>query len=278
VATGRKRLLKATVAYHGANEWFTPIRAGVTDEDRANISEFAYNDIASLEEMVRAHSDDLAAIILTPFRHDTFVPQEDVDPAFARRARELATAHGAVLILDEVRTGFRLDVRGAWEGIGVRPDITAFSKAIANGHALSAITGGEPLREAAAQIYATGSFWYSAVPMAAGIATISAAREIDAPAVIRASGERLKAGFEAQAAAAGVPARLTGPTQMPLLVFEDDPEYAKAFAFTGAAIRHGVLMHPWHNMFLSTAHSFDVIDDTLERTQRAFDEMFLSTP
>jgi glutamate-1-semialdehyde 2,1-aminomutase len=272
-ATGKKKLLKAAVAYHGANAWFTPMLAGVTTEDRANIVEFEYNDVASLTSAVEANSGDVAAIIVAPYRHDTSTPQEDVDPAFARAARELATKAGAALILDEVRTGLRLDLHGAWERIGVRPDVTAFSKALANGHPIAAVVGADSLRDAASSIYVTGSFWYSAVPMAAGIATVTHALEIDAPAVIGEAGKRFKAGLEAQGAHAGLPVMLSGPVQMPMLTFSDDPEKRKAFAFTDAAVRRGVLLHPWHNMFLSTAHTPDVIDEALVATEQAFAEI-----
>lgn len=272
-ATGKKKFLKAKKAYHGANDWFSPNPTGTTPEDRSLIVEFEYNDEQSLRDAVTAHSGDIAAIIVTPFRHDAFVPQEEADPGFAREVRRLATSEGAALVLDEVRTGFRLDVRGAWEKLGVQPDMTAFSKALANGYPISALVGIDSLREAASQIYVTGSFWYSAVPMAAGIATVQHAVEIDAPQTIGASGERFRSGLHAQAIAAGLPAVLSGPAQMPILNFEDDPEKKKAFAFTDAAVRHGVLLHPWHNMFLSSAHSFEVIDDALARTEAAFADL-----
>ena len=210
---------------------------------------------------------------MAPFRHDAFVAQELVDPDFARAARRLATAEGAALVLDEVRTGLRLDVRGAWESLGVRPDLTAFSKALANGYPIAALVGVDALSAAASEVYVTGSFWYSAVPMAAGLATVREAVALDAPALTRSAGARFKAGLQAQSVAAGMPLELTGPEQMPLLVFADDVHKKRAFAFTDAAIRHGVLLHPWHNMFLSTAHTDDVVDDALRRTQDAFDEL-----
>ncbi|MFJ9567557.1 aminotransferase class III-fold pyridoxal phosphate-dependent enzyme [Streptomyces fuscichromogenes] len=269
-ATGKAKFLKATPAYHGANDWFTPVLSGVPADERSNIGYFDYNSIASLEAAVAEHSGDIAAIILTPFQHDSFIPQELVDPEFARRARELATAQGAALILDEVRTGLRLDIRGAWESIGVRPDMTAYSKAIANGYPIAVVVGADSLREGATQVYVTGSFWYSAVPMAAAMATIRHATEIDAPSVMEASGARFKEGLEAQGAAAGLPLSITGPVQMPHLSFADDPELKKVFAFTDAAVRRGVLLHPWHNMFLSTAHTPGIIDEALGRTQDAF--------
>jgi len=272
-ASGRRKLLKATAAYHGANEWFTPKTAGVTAEDRANIVEFTYNDVTDLQRAVAENTGDIAAIIVTPFRHDSYVPQADVEVQFARTARELATKEGAALILDEVRAGFRLHVRGAWEPLGVRPDLTAYSKAIANGYALSALVGTDSLREAASEVYVTGSFWFSSVAMAASIATITQAVELDAPAVMETAGTRFKKGLEAQAAEAGLPMEVTGPAQIPLLNFVDDPDLRKALAFTDAAARRGVLLHPWHNMFLSTAHTAEIIDDVLDRTQQAFTEI-----
>ena len=69
-------------------------------------------------------------------------------PAFARRARELCDATGAALIIDDVRAGFRLHLGGSWEGLGVRPDLAAWSKSIANGHPLAAITGNDRFRDA----------------------------------------------------------------------------------------------------------------------------------
>jgi glutamate-1-semialdehyde 2,1-aminomutase len=185
----------------------------------------------------------------------------------------LATKEGAALILDEVRTGLRLDLHGAWEALGIQPDVTAFSKALANGHPIAAVVGSDALRDAASAVYVTGSFWYSAVPMAAGIATVGHALEIDAPAVIGEAGTRFKAGLEAQGARAGLPVTLSGPVQMPMLTFGDDPQKRKAFAFTDAAVRRGVLLHPWHNMFLSTAHTADVIDEALTATEEAFAEI-----
>ena len=66
---------------------------------------------------------------------------------------------------------------------------------------------------------------------------------------------------------------LSGPVQMPMLTFSGDQEKRKAFAFTDAAVRRGVLLHPWHNMFLSTAHTPDVIDEALVATEQAFAEI-----
>jgi glutamate-1-semialdehyde 2,1-aminomutase len=272
-ATGRPILLKAKSAYHGANAWFTPLTAGITPEDRANIAEFEYNDLASLEQVAAEHDGKVAAIIVPPFRHDTMRDEELTDADFVRGVRALADRLGAVLILDEVRTCMRLDLRGSWESYGVRPDLTAFSKSMGNGYPLAALVGTDALSEAAQKVYVTGSFWTAGVPMAAALATLDILERLDGPAVVAAAGERFRAGLAAQAVSHGLQLIQTGPAQMPMLRFADDPELTQIFAFTDAAVRNGVLLHPWHNMFLSTAHTDSEIDAALQATDRAFLEL-----
>ncbi len=271
-ATGKSKLLKGTTAYHGANAWFTPIPAGVTAADRADIIEFTFNDLASLETAAVQAGGDVAAIILSPFRHDGG-DQQDVELAFARGARDLADRLGAALIMDEVRTGFRLHSAGAWEPLGIRPDLTAYSKAMANGYAISSVVGIDALRSAAADVYATGSFWYGGVAMAAAIANITLLRASDTAGQMAHVGQLLRDGLAAQSAAYGLPTVQSGPPAMPFLRFVDDgPDLARAVRFSDAAVRRGVLLHPAHNWFLSTAHTAEDIATILERTDEAFAE------
>ncbi|MES2713586.1 MAG: aminotransferase class III-fold pyridoxal phosphate-dependent enzyme, partial [Pseudomonadota bacterium] len=172
-ATGRRKLLVARGSYHGAVPWCSPSIAGVTAEDRAHLIHYDYNDAASVEVAVEQAGDDLAGILVTAFRHDMARELELPTPEFAQALRSLCDARNAALILDDVRAGFRLHLGGSWETLGVRPDLAAYSKAIANGHALAAVTGAEWLREAATKVFTTGSFWCGAAPMAASLATIN---------------------------------------------------------------------------------------------------------
>ncbi len=181
--TRRSKVLVAKGAYHGAAPWCTPNPVGTTDADRANLITYRFNDLESVEKAVAEAGDDLAAILVSPFRHDARYDQELVDPAFARGLRRLCDDTDAALILDDVRCGFRLSLAGSWAPIGVRPDLSAWSKAIANGYALGAVLGNDRFRGGAKRIYTTGSFWFSAVSMAASIATIETMRDIDAIAL-----------------------------------------------------------------------------------------------
>jgi glutamate-1-semialdehyde 2,1-aminomutase len=250
--------------------WCSPSVAGVTAEDRAHLLPFTFNDLRSVEAAVEQAGGDFAAIMVSAFRHDMGQPQELPTPEFARGVRALCDETGAALVLDDVRAGFRLDLGGSWEPLGVRPDLTAWSKAIANGHPLAAVTGRERLRTAATQVFTTGSFWCGATPMAAAVATLSELRRIDGPARMRAMGERLRHGLAERAAHHGVAIDQSGPVQMPMLLFADDPEWHRGFAFCAEALRHGAYFHPKHNMFLSCAHTEADIDQALEAADAGF--------
>ncbi len=269
--TGRRKVLVARGAYHGAVPWCSPSLVGVTTEDRAHIRHFDWNDIDSLNAAVAEAGDDLAAVVVSALRHDLGIAMEMPSVEFAKAARAACDETGAALIVDDVRAGFRLDLGGSWNLVGVQPDLSAWSKAIANGHPLAMITGNDRFRTAARDVFVTGSFWYSGAPMAAAIATMRELRRIDGPALMRRAGERLRAGLDEQAARHGFALIQSGPPAMPLLQFEgDDEKSSLGEQFCIEALRRGVYMHHRHNMFLSCAHTDAVIDTALEATEGAF--------
>lgn len=268
--TGKKTLVLARGAYHGAAPWCTPRPAGTTAEDKANQVFCAYNDIASLEAAVAKAGGDLAAIFAAPFRHDAFIDQAAPDLAYARRARELADQHGALLVVDDVRGGLRIDRDCSWSVMGVQPDLSTWGKCIANGHPISAMLGNDKARKAAAAIYVTGSFWYAGAAMAAGLETLKLVRESDYLERITDLGARLRAGLAERATAAGFGFRQTGPGTMPLFLFDDDPDLRKGFCWSSAMLAKGVYVHPWHNMFLCAAMTDGDIDFALDAAEQAF--------
>jgi glutamate-1-semialdehyde 2,1-aminomutase len=269
-ASGKRKILLAKGAYHGAIPWCSPHPYGVIAEDRAHIVYFDYNDIASLEAAVALAGDDLAAIVVSAFKHDYGQHQELPDLAFAQRARALCDASDAALILDDVRAGFRLTLHGSWDLLGVQPDLSAWSKAIANGYALSAVMGNDRYRHAAAGLFATGSFWCGAVSMAASLATLDVLEAENGPEHMRAMGHRLRDGIAEQARRYNLGVRQSGPVQMPAILFEDDVDFARGNRFTQETLKRGVYMHPKHNMFLSVAHTATDIDHALSVTDDAF--------
>ena len=268
--TGRSKILVATGAYHGAAPWCTPRLAGVTTADRANLGHYTFNDLSSVQAAVTEAGDDLAAIVVSPFKHDAGYDQELVEPEFARGLRELCTETGAALILDDVRCGFRLHLGSSWEPIGVLPDLSAWSKAIANGHPLAAVLGSGAWADAAASIFVTGSFWFSATAMAASVATIGALRAENAIEAMDRAGEALRAGILRQAEARELSVSYTGPAAMPYLTFRGDRNHELGSTFAAAAMRAGTYLHPRHNWFVSAAMTEADIAAALAATDEGF--------
>src|SRR5436190_10952300 len=268
--TRRRKVVRAKGAYHGAAPWCVPRPVGVIDSDKANQVFCDYNDVASLEAAVAEAGDDLAAIFAAPFKHDAFIDQAEPDPAYARRARELCDQTGALLVVDDVRAGFRLVRDCSWSRLGMQPDLSTWGKCLANGHPLSVMLGSDKARKAAANIFVTGSFWFQAATMAAALQTLKLIRESDYLERITALGERLRAGLAERAAAAGFGLRQTGPATMPLFLFDDDPDLRKGFCFSSEMLSRGVYVHPWHNMFMCAAMTEADIDGALAAAEGAF--------
>ena len=264
--TGKNGVVRARGAYHGS------------PGDQAGQHFCDYNDVASLEAAVTSAGTDLAAIFAAPYRHDVFVDQTQPDAAYARRARELADETGALLIVDDVRAGFRMARDCSWSVVGVAPDLSCWGKAIANGHPISALVGSDKARGAAEKIYATGSYWFAAAAMAASLATLGLIHSSDYLERIVAMGGRLRAGLDVRAQKHGFALRQTGPAQMPLILFDKDPDMRLGYHWCSRMVSHGVYVHPWHNMFMSAAMTDENIDFALDAATESFRELEQAAP
>jgi len=270
---GKRKVLIAHNAYHGSMPWNTPRPAGVVPEDRAHFIYFDYNDTQALADAVKEAGDDLAGIFAAPFRHDTFTDQQMPDPEYARVARQLADEHDALLIVDDVRAGFRMARDCSWETVGVRPDLSCWGKVLGNGQPISALAGSDKAREAASQIFVTGSYWFSAVPMAAAVETLRIVRETDYLEHMQAIGTGFRERLVQQAAEFGFGLKHTGPVTMPMVLFEEDPDFSIGYGFCRAAMKRGVYLSPYHNMFMNAAMTEEDLTETLDATGAAFEEI-----
>jgi glutamate-1-semialdehyde 2,1-aminomutase len=270
-ATGRRKVLAAKGAYHGTHAWCTPIPEGTTAEDRAHVVGYRYNDLDSVDAALAAHAGDVAAVMVSPFRHDAFHDQEMPAPGFLPGLRERCDRLGAVLVLDDVRAGFRLHLGGSGEAVGVQPDLTCYCKALGNGYAIAACVGREALRDAASRVFFTGSYWTSAVPMAAALACLQELEASGGIAYMARIGTELRTGMERQAATHGLAIRYTGPPAIPFMTFvADEGSFERSRIFAAACASHGVYLHPHHNWFLSTALADADVARVLEVTDEAF--------
>jgi glutamate-1-semialdehyde 2,1-aminomutase len=231
---------------------------------------FAWNDAAALEALFDAHAGKIAAVITTPFRHearyDSVMPAE----GFFESVRALCTKHGAAMILDDVRAGFRMHAGGSLQCFGITPDMLVYSKAMANGYPLSAMLGNEALRKAAREVFVTGTFFTQAVPIAASIATIDEIVRRDAIGHMHRVGKKLCSGLEELARASGLGVTISGPPSIPFMTFTaDEGSLARSRTFAAEAARRGAFFHPAHNWFVSAAHRDEDIDVALDAAEAA---------
>jgi glutamate-1-semialdehyde 2,1-aminomutase len=217
-ATGRNRIIKFEGCYHGHADallvkagsglatFGAATSAGVPEAVVQDTVVLEYNNLQQLEEAFALHGSELACVIMEPIAGNmNFVRPTQ---AFAQRIRELCTQHGALLIIDEVMTGFRVALHGAQSVLGVEPDITVMGKVIGGGMPLAAFGGKRAVMEHISPlggVYQAGTLSGNPVATACGLATL---REIQKPGfyeALSAKTQRLMQGLQAAADAAGVP-------------------------------------------------------------------------
>lgn len=273
---GRKKILFASGAYHGSATWCTPVPSGTVAEDRMHFIEYSYNDPDSLAEAAAEAGDDLAGIFASPFKHDILSDQALPTQEYAEKARTICDDMDALLVIDDVRAGFRIARDCSWSSMGVQPDLSAWGKAIANGHPLSCLLGSDRARAAASSIFVTGSFWFSSAPMAACLKTLDLIESTDYLEKIVSLGDHLRVGLGEISEGAGLNVRQTGPSQMPMVLFYDDDDnldVPQGMAFAELMIKRGVYFHPYHNMFINASMTEADIDFVLERARQASREL-----
>ena len=159
---------------------------------------------------------------------------------------------------------------GSCEKYGFKPDLIAFSKAIANGYALSALVGGDALKIEAAKVFHTGSFWFCAGSFAAAMACLSELKALDGPRLMHDLGQKLTDGIVDIARSHGYAMKVSGEMSMPYLRITDDDNVMLQQAWCGECTRRGAFFTSHHNWFLSAAHTAEDIQHTLDICDDAF--------
>lgn len=272
--TKKKKIIMAKGAYHGTAPWASGAgHAGVIDEDVANLLYVTWGDLDEFNEVAKKHKGEIAGTILTPYHHPTWANQILPPKGYWNGIRKTCDEEGIVLILDDIRAGFRLDLKGSHEYFGFEPDISCYCKAIANGYPLSAMVGKEKMRISASGVFYTGSYWLSAVPMAASLATLKILKRDNVVEKIRKMGELLKSGLEEMAQAHELEVEVTGPPATLFMTFKDRGDFRNNQLFSVEAMKRGVFFHPHHNWFISAAHEKEDIEKSINVADEAFKEV-----
>lgn len=272
--TGRKKIVKFKGGYHGVAQWTQPLGyPGIIPEDVDNILTIPFNDEEAFRRVVSENQGEIAALIATPYSHPAMGDSEKPKEGFWQEIRQICTEKGIVLIVDDVRCGFRLDTKGSDYYYGFEADMICFCKALANGYNISALCGNESLKSAVSSVFYTGSYWLSAVPMAAAIKTITLLREMNGAKIMLDKGLKLCQGLKAVGKRHGYELKVTGEPSMWFMRLEDDDSGMLHQEFIGQCVRRGAFFTNHHNLFMNCAVSDEDIHHTLDIADEAFCEL-----
>jgi glutamate-1-semialdehyde 2,1-aminomutase len=287
--TGRDKIIKFSGCYHGHSDSLlikagsgalthgNPDSAGVPASFARETVVVGYNDEAAVEKAFAANPGQIACIIVEPYPANVglILPR----PGYLRFLREICTREGAVLIFDEVMTGFRLAKGGVQELENITPDLTTLGKIIGGGLPVGALGGRAEIMDRLAPVgpvYQAGTLSGNPLAMAAGIAGLKLLEELNPYARLDTLGRQLKQSLLAAAAAKGLPVQVPQVGSMFSLFFTADPvtDYESAlradpkiFArFFHACLSRGVYLPPsaYETCFVSTAHEGAAIDRACE--------------
>lgn len=266
-ATGRRKLVKVTEGYHGVAAWMQDGRPGTTPADAEHVIQIPWNDVEALQKVIDQHPGDVAGFISSPYDHPVFRDNELPADGYWQQIEALCRKNDIVLIVDDVRAGFRINLAGSNVEYGFTPDLICFGKAIANGYPLAALAGSDALKQAAQDVYFTGTQFFNAAPMAAARATLLELQKIDAAKLMTNIGNQLNEGLVNVAASHGYDLVASGIPAMPYYRLSNVDNKTHQ-AWIDECVKRGVYLLSYHNHFVSTAHTeadlqrtFEIVDD-----------------
>ncbi|HIB54671.1 MAG TPA: aminotransferase class III-fold pyridoxal phosphate-dependent enzyme [Nitrospirales bacterium] len=267
IHTGRTKVVVASDAYHGNQSWCMRGPGRIA----ADLSETRFVSWGDKVKIKAELSDgDIAAIVLCPYEQLVGAPNRIAEPDYWEVVRQQCDSVGSLLLIDDVRSGFRLGPYGTCEVFGIRPDMVCISKAVANGHPLAGVLGSLELRSAAEMAFVNGTFWGYALGLAAAIETQRILLEEDATAHMARMGRLLTSGLVELAQSNGFSLNISGVDSMPMVLFDQDENYVLMRRFAQEMATQGSFIHPTHNWFLSLAHKSQDIECTLSHADKAF--------
>ena len=277
--TGRQKILRC--GYHGWHDWCVEHHGGVPEIITDLTVEFEYGDLQDLREKLEANRDEIALIIITPVGHPTAKDVITPPKGYLEGVRALADEFGAVLCFDEIRTGFRVAMGGAGERYGVKPDLSTFGKAMANGYPISALVGKEEVMKTMEKdVFVSSTFFPNSLEMAAALKCIEILEREKVTEVMWERGTDFLEKLEALKAKNNAPVTVSGIPPMPFITFDKVDEHYKArrTEFYTQTIRKGLFIQPYHHWYICHRHTEEDLANALRIIDEAFEYIMEKYP
>jgi len=274
-ATDRVKIVRC--GYHGWHDWCVEVKGGVPQKVWEDIHEFHYNDLDELEDIMKEHGDNIAGIIVTPVGHPLAEKVQEPKPGFLEGVRKIADKYGSILIFDEIRSGFRVDMGGAQKLYGVTPDLATFGKAMANGYPIAALVGKkEVMKVLADKVFLSSTFFPNSLEQIACLKTIEILERDNILATVRKKGEFFSNLVEEVVKKSGYDAEFSGGPLMPFITFNKDKDglYKKLRpAFYTELIRRKVFLQPYHHGYICYRHTDEDLKYAANMIAESFEEL-----
>jgi glutamate-1-semialdehyde 2,1-aminomutase len=269
--TGKSKILKIKNGYHGANGWMqNSNNPGVIDSDSKEVLSIEWNSIEEFDEMISSFGSEIACFISSPYDHPTSKDNSLPDDGYWEHIQTKCRENNIIIIVDDVRTGFRINLHGSHNAFGFSPDLVCLGKAMANGYPISALVGKDSLKDAANRVYFSGTQFFNSAPMAASKATLEELQKVNAIEIMNANGEKLKKDLISAGDEFGLKMKVTGVSSMPYFRIEDQNKDFH-IQWTDECLSRGLYLTSYHNHFLSLAHGEEEIDEIVRIASNAFE-------
>jgi glutamate-1-semialdehyde aminotransferase len=273
--TGRDKVIRC--GYHGWHDWCVENKGGVPKKVYEDTYEVEYNDLDQLEDLYKSIGSDVAAMIITPLGHPLANKVEYPEEGYLEGVKKLAEKYGAVLIFDESRTGFRVNMGGAQKEFGVTPHMAVFGKAMANGYPIGAVTGKKEIMDVLIdKAFLSSTFFPNSTEQVAALKTIEILEREKVIEKIKERGSQMGVQIEKLLADSGIPAEYSGSPWMPFITFVPDEQklYRKLRTeFYTQLIRRKVFLQPFHHGYIAHRHTDEDLKIVIDSIGEALDEI-----
>jgi len=273
--TEKEKIIRC--GYHGWHDWCVEVKGGIPPKLYEDVHEVEYNDLDQLEDMLKEIGNKTAAVIITPLGHPLARKVEYPKPGYLEGVKELTHKYGAVLIYDEIRTGFRVSLGGAQKKFGVTPDLATFGKAMANGYSISAVVGKREIMDVLVdKVFLSSTFFPNSLAQVAAMKTIEILERDNVLEVVQQKGKGFGERVSKIIEDSGIPAEFSGAPWMPYITFIPDEEkrYKKyRNEFYTQLIRRKVFLQPYHHGYIAFRHTEEDLEYVANSIAEAFDEL-----
>ncbi|MFW9897482.1 MAG: aspartate aminotransferase family protein [Candidatus Thorarchaeota archaeon] len=272
--TKRTKILRC--GYHGWHSWCVANKGGIPEKLYEDVHEFEYNNPEQINKMMEEHGNDVAAIVITPISHQGSHEVEMPKPGYLESIRKLADDYGSVLMFDEIRTGFRVNLGGAQKELGVKPDLGAFGKAMANGYPISFLGGKkEIMDEIIENVFLTSTYFPNSLAQIASLKTIEILERENVLDNIKKKGRGFANHVNEYIEESGVPCTFSGGPWMPYITFDSDPNYLYRDLreeFYKQLIRRRVFLQPYHHGYICYRHTEEDLEHAAQMIRESLKE------